>query len=589
MYQYRKDYPRPQLSRKIWTNLNGEWEFLFDDSDIGERSYYLNPFQDAATILVPYSYETKMSGIGDESYHPHIWYRRLFQHSVSAGKRTILHFEGSDYLTKVWINGSLIGCHSGGYERFSFDITKALIDGDNIITVKVSDSFDESIPRGKQRWRKESFGCWYVQTTGIWKTVWLEEVPDVSIRSVKMTPDVAGFSLALEVDISNLPYYDGSEKPVYSLKAEVSFGSIYVNQVTIPVTSPHIVTNIDVYSTNVHEFGIRTWAPEHPDLYDITFTLIHEGIATDVVDSYFGMRMIEIKDGQILLNGFPLYQRLILDQGYWKDSHLTPPSEDELIKDLDMAKQLGYNGVRKHQKTEDERFLYWADVKGMIIWGEMPSAYRFHDDAIQNFTEEWTAIVRQNYNHPSIITWTPFNESWGILTVKENRQQQHFTECIYHLTKSLDSMRPVIVNDGWEHTVSDILTLHDYQADGLKLLDRYRNAKDEITSNSIYANGDKSAFADGYSYQGQPIIISEFGGIALNNEQAGWGYGDRVQGEEAFLERFESITHAIQSLPYVCGFCYTQLTDVQQEINGLLDMDRNFKVNPERIREINIK
>ena len=248
---------------------------------------------------------------------------------------------------------------------------------------------------------------------------------------------------------------------------------------------------------------------------------------------------------------------------------------------------LGYNGVRKHQKIEDERFLYWCDVKGLYVWSEMAAAYTFSDFAVETFAKQWMEIVLQNYNHPSIITWTPFNESWGIPNIKNNRSQQHFTEAIYHLTKCFDPNRPIVINDGWEHTISDIITLHDYEAEGELLFKRYFEFKDEILSGKVFHNLEKAAIADNYSYQGQPIIISEFGGIALDNDQNGWGYGNKVSNESAFLERFDSITTAIKQLPFVCGYCYTQVTDVQQEINGLMDIDRNFKVNSEEIKKIN--
>ncbi len=247
----------------------------------------------------------------------------------------------------------------------------------------------------------------------------------------------------------------------------------------------------------------------------------------------------------MLLNNASLYQKLILDQGYWKDSHLTPPSEEALIEDIDKIKALGYNGLRKHQKVEDERFLYWCDVKGMLVWGEAPSAFQYSDYAVTEFITEWLEIVKQNYNHPCIITWTPVNESWGVTEIQTKREQQYFTEGIYHMTKSIDKMRPVIVNDGWQHTISDIITLHDYVAEGSVFAERYAD-KDRIVNNEIAFNQKMLAMADGYKYAGQPIIISEFGGIAFNNDDSGWGYGGKVEGKEAFIARFDSIVTAVK-------------------------------------------
>ena len=585
---YKKDYPRPQFVRENWENLNGTWDFGFDDDHVGEKEKWYVNFGGDKKIQVPFTYETKLSGIQDETRHDYIWYRRNIQ---VDGKRLekenyVLHFEGCDFITKVWVNGELAGSHRGGYSRFSFDITNLLKDGENELVVKAEDSFDMQQPRGKQRWIDENFGCWYVQTTGIWKTVWSEYVPKVNLASVKMTPVLEQHCLELEYEV-NAPESCFGEN--LAVAATIRFDGMLVNKIVTTVMAGHVETKADVFVRNDHgfEWGVRTWSPEQPDLYDIEFELIKDGETVDQAGSYFAMRDIRIDGLNILLNGRPLYQRLILDQGYWKDSHLTPPSEEALIEDIDKIHALGYNGLRKHQKTEDERFLYWCDVKGMLVWSEVASAYQYTDYAVAEFTREWMEIVKQNYNHPCIITWTPFNESWGISAVETRRDQQHFTEAIYHLTKSVDPYRPVIVNDGWEHTVSDIITLHDYEEVGEVLRKRYIEYKDQIMTTEVYHSNHKSAMANGFEYKGQPVIISEFGGIAFNNDDSGWGYGNKVDTKEDFIQRFDEITTAVKELPYVSGFCYTQVSDVQQEINGLMDIDRNFKVEPEVIKEIN--
>lgn len=585
---YKKDYPRPQFVRENWENLNGTWDFGFDDDHVGEKEKWYVNFGGDKKIQVPFTYETKLSGIQDETRHDYIWYRRNIQ---VDGKRLekenyVLHFEGCDFITKVWVNGELAGSHRGGYSRFSFDITNLLKDGENELVVKAEDSFDMQQPRGKQRWIDENFGCWYVQTTGIWKTVWSEYVPKVNLASVKMTPVLEQHCLELEYEV-NAPESCFGEN--LAVAATIRFDGMLVNKIVTTVMAGHVETKADVFVRNDHgfEWGVRTWSPEQPDLYDIEFELIKDGETVDQAGSYFAMRDIRIDGPNILLNGRPLYQRLILDQGYWKDSHLTPPSEEALIEDIDKIHALGYNGLRKHQKTEDERFLYWCDVKGMLVWSEVASAYQYTDYAVAEFTREWMEIVKQNYNHPCIITWTPFNESWGISAVETRRDQQHFTEAIYHLTKSMDPYRPVIVNDGWEHTVSDIITLHDYEEVGEVLRKRYIEYKDQIMTTEVYHSNHKSAMANGFEYKGQPVIISEFGGIAFNNDDSGWGYGNKVDTKEDFIQRFDEITTAVKELPYVSGFCYTQVSDVQQEINGLMDIDRNFKVEPEVIKEIN--
>lgn len=328
------------------------------------------------------------------------------------------------------------------------------------------------------------------------------------------------------------------------------------------------------------------WSPQHPNLYDVEFVLTLDGQVVDRVFSYFGMRKISIENGRVLLNNVPIYQRLILDQGYWTDSHLTPPSEEALIEDIDSMLAMGYNGVRKHMKIEDARFLYWCDVKGLLVWSEMAATFEFQDQAVEAFTKEWLEIVRQQYNHPSIITWVPFNESWGISSILRDPRQQKFTEGIYHLTKAIDPYRPVITNDGWEHTVSDILTLHDYVENGDGFMKRYSNLEAVLTCETT-CNQWKFAFAEGYKYRGQPIMITEFGGIAFRSDK-GWGYGRQVSTEEEFLSRFEGLTMAIKSVDSIVGYCYTQLTDVQQEINGILNEDRTPKFPLEKIKQINM-
>lgn len=580
MKSYVKNYPRPQFYRAGYQLLDGIWDFAFDDQNAGEKAGFQHGFDKQHDIVVPFSYETKLSGIGDETRHDVVWYHKTVQLDANwCEKNTVLHFEGSDYVTKVWVNGQFVGTHQGGYARFSFDITNQLVVGDNQISVKVEDSFDTQQPRGKQRWKDENFGCWYVQTTGIWKSVWIEQVNPVHLQQVKMTPSIQDHSVIVEGSV--VGNTDNT-----SVTIDITFGDIAINQVTLPVKMGTFYAKINVLSDTA-QWGVHLWSPQNPALYDISFALTQDGAVLDQVASYFGMREIRIKDHHILLNNIPLYQRLILDQGYWEDSHLTPPSEEALIEDIDKIFALGYNGLRKHQKIEDERFLYWCDVKGMLVWSEMAATYSYSDKAVEAFTKEWMEIVRQNYNHPAIITWTPINESWGVPQVEVDYKQQQFTEMVYHLTKSMDDMRPVIVNDGWEHTISDIITLHDYQPDGDVFYDYYKD-KDKILSNELYHNRFKCAFANGYSYKGQPVLISEFGGIAFNNDDSGWGYGDKVQTKEDFVARFDSITNGIKKLPYVCGYCYTQVTDVQQEINGLMYIDRSFKIDPQIIKDINL-
>ncbi|ANY70926.1 glycoside hydrolase family 2 [Paenibacillus sp. BIHB 4019] len=580
---YRKEYPRPQFVREHWQNLNGEWDFCFDDENIGEQAQWFKTFPGELKIQVPFVYETPASGIEESSFHSTVWYRRSFTIPAEfRSKRIMIHFQAVDYTAKVWVNGQHVGRHEGGYSAFSFDITPYLRsdDSDNVIVVKVEDSNDCSQPRGKQRWREQNFGCWYVQTTGIWQTVWLEYVEQQHLKTVKITPDLDTNSVRFDYSVD-----DSASSGDLHLITRITMDGELIKETSLAIDRSYLSASVELISDK-REWRVETWSPDRPNLYEVEFILRNSQSVVDRVSSYFGLRKVSIQKGKVLLNNTPIYQRLILDQGYWPESHLTPPSVEAIIEDIDQVLAMGYNGVRKHQKIEDPRFLYWCDVKGLLVWSEMASTYEFNDQAVEKFTKEWLDIVQQQYNHPSIVTWVPFNESWGIANVFVDRKQQQFTEAIYYLTKSIDPHRPVIVNDGWEHTISDIITLHDYEESGEKFLKRY-TSKDAITSNEISHMNWKYAMAEGYAYKGQPIIISEFGGIAFKTE-AGWGYGNQVDTEEAFLERFNKITQAIKATDYICGYCYTQVTDVQQEVNGLLTEDRKPKVALDQIRAINL-
>lgn len=580
---YIKDYPRPQFVRGDWMSLNGVWDFRFDDHNTGEQERWQETFAETHKINVPFTYETRLSGIGIEEFHPYVWYnKKVHIPKEAGGKRVILHFQAVDHVAKVWINGQMAGSHQGGYAAFSFDITPYLVFGaDNQITVKAEDSDSCTQPRGKQRWTKDNFECFYVQTTGIWQTVWLEYVEEQRLETVKITPDVDRSIVRFDYQVEGV-----ETSGDLRLEAIVTLKGKPVKRVSLVIDRPCLTVEVDLIHEANGPWKKSLWSPQHPNLYDVEFVLTLDGQVVDRVFSYFGMRKISIENGRVLLNNVPIYQRMILDQGYWTDSHLTPPSEEALIEDIDSMLAMGYNGVRKHMKIEDARFLYWCDVKGLLVWSEMAATFEFHDQAVEAFTKEWLEIVRQQYNHPSIITWVPFNESWGISSILRDPRQQKFTEGIYHLTKAIDPYRPVITNDGWEHTVSDILTLHDYVENGDGFMKRYSNLEAVLTCETT-CNQWKFAFAEGYEYRGQPIMITEYGGIAFRSDK-GWGYGRQVSTEEEFLSRFEGLTMAIKSVDSIVGYCYTQLTDVQQEINGILNEDRTPKFPLEKIKQINM-
>ncbi len=580
---YIKDYPRPQFVRREWQNLNGEWNFIFDDNDEGETKKYFKEFPIDKKIIVPFTYETKLSGIEDESVHYIVWYNKKINISKEQlqNNKVILNFEGSDYKTKVWINGKYIGENIGAYSRFSFDIEKYVIEGENDITIKVEDSLSKDQPRGKQRYKKESWKCWYIQTTGIWKTVWLEWVSKKYLKAVKITPKTDKVQLEIETNLSE----QDIEQQKYYIETEISFNGQILNNIKEILNNNYEKIKMNIVKEGINH-DIQKWSVNSPNLYDITYKLYCEDKVIDTAYSYFGIREIAIKENKIFLNDEELYLKLILDQGYWKESHLTPPSEDSLTKDIESVLAFGYNGIRKHQKVEDERFLYWCDVKGVLVWSEMANCYNFDDNSLQNFTNEWIKVVKQNYNHPSIITWVPINESWGIPEVSICEKEQNFATTLYYLTKSIDDTRPVISNDGWEHTISDIITIHDYKQDNELLYQEYSDKEMKVLNNLEEYNGKHRLFASGYKYEGQPVIMSEYGGIAINSEE-GWGYGKQVKDEKELIERFSKLTKTIKNISYISGYCYTQLTDVQQEINGLMNTERNYKIEPNIIRNIN--
>ena len=582
---YIKDYPRPQFVRKDWKSLNGEWNFVFDDNDEGETKKYFKEFPMDKKIIVPFTYETKLSGIEDESVHYIVRYNKKINISKEQlqNNKVILNFEGSDYKTKVWINGKYIGENIGAYSRFSFDIEKYIMEGKNDITIKVEDSLSKDQPRGKQRYKKESWKCWYIQTTGIWKTVWLEWVSKKYIKAVKITPKTDKVQLEIETNLSE----QNIEQQKYYIETEISFNGQIINNIKEILNNNYEKIKMNIVKEGINH-DIQKWSVNSPNLYDITYKLYCEDKVIDTAYSYFGIREIAIKENKIFLNDEELYLKLILDQGYWKESHLTPPSEDSLTKDIESVLAFGYNGIRKHQKVEDERFLYWCDVKGILVWGEMANCYNFDDNSLQNFTNEWIKVVKQNYNHPSIITWVPINESWGIPEVSICEKEQNFATSLYYLTKAIDNTRPVISNDGWEHTISDIITIHDYKQDDKLLYQEYTDKDMKVLNNLEEYNGKHRLFANGYKYKGQPVIMSEYGGIAIDSEE-GWGYGKQVKDEKELIERFTKLTNAIKNIPYISGYCYTQLTDVQQEINGLMDAERNYKIESNIIRDINNK
>lgn len=575
----RDEYPRPQFVREQWMSLNGEWEFEYDDKAIGERDAWYEKHNFSQKIQVPFCYQSELSGIGDTSFHDVVWYRRSFAVSSKyEGKRLLLHFGAVDYDSKVWVNGKLVAMHEGGHTPFHADITDVLIPGDNAIVVKAVDySKDVTLPRGKQYWGEESTGIFYTRTTGIWQSVWLEPVSEVHLNRIRLTPNIDRNEITVQSFIHGVS--SGSN---IQLQATITFEGEFISEDIYRITRDTETRSIAIQDFNDHSFG-RWWSPEKPNLYDLQLKLIVDGKEVDKVDTYFGMRKVSIVDGALMLNNRPYYMKLVLDQGYFPTGLLTAPSDEDLRKDVEYTKEMGFNGARKHQKIEDPRYLYWADKLGLLVWGEMANSYHFTEEYAGKMTREWLQAVERDYNHPCVVVWVPLNESWGVTNILVDPQQQQHALALYHMTKSLDNTRPVISNDGWEHMKTDLVTIHDYEWRRELLKERYSTAESAL--NARPAN--RWILVPGVEYEGQPILMTEFGGISFKkSDWEGWGYSG-ANSDEDFLKRLADVVHPMIESPLIQGFCYTQLTDVEQEINGLLTYDRQPKVPLSEIRLIN--
>lgn len=586
----RQEYPRPQLKRNNWLNLNGTWQFAFDDQNAGVKEAW-HTKKDVFTkeINVPFAYQTKLSGIEDPSFHDHVWYRReLMVPEDWKGQQVILHFGAVDYRAWVYVNEQLVGFHEGGNVSFSFDVTHCLNWGTESIIVRVEDpSTDETIPRGKQYWIEKSDSIWYTRTTGIWQTVWMEAVNPVHFSKVKFTPDVDHGDVHLELEVEG-------EIVGKQVEVEISFKGELVVKDVIHLLDQNSQRSINlfgnkIFRTHFHHDG-WCWTPENPNLFDITLTITENRTVLDEIEGYFGMRKVHTEDGMVYLNNKPYYQKLVLDQGYWPEGLLTAPSDEALKLDIELAKEMGFNGCRKHQKVEDPRFLYWADQLGFLVWGECAASPSFNDKAVARLTREWIEIIERDYNHPSIVAWVPLNESWGIPNVRSDKQQQNHSLAMYHLVKSLDSTRLVISNDGWELTVSDICAIHNYSHGNDEEKEKYEQYKQSISTKEQLLQAQpakRKIYANGFVHQGEPILLTEFGGIGFKvGEDAGWGYTS-VSGADEFVADYKRIMEAVYASKALHGYCYTQLTDVEQEINGLLTYDRKPKCELKEIRNIN--
>lgn len=588
--QLETGYPRPQFQRPNWLNLNGTWKFAYDDEGRWAKPADVPAWPQQ--IEVPFAPESKRSGIGDTGFHPNCWYEREFDFSSyllpnpqsPIPTRFILHFGAVDYHARVWVNGQFVGEHIGGHTSFSFDVTAVLNPfGPQRITVWAEDDPHElAKPRGKQDWQLEPHSIWYARTSGIWQTVWLEVVSETYLEKITWTPHFERWEIGFEA------FTAGSLQDDLQLRVRLTVDNQLLVSDIYEVLNGEIHRRIALSDPGIDDYrNALLWSPEKPTLIDAQVQLWHKGQLLDEVKSYTAMRTVSIHRDRFMLNGHPYYLRLVLDQGYWEDTLMTPPSDEALRLDIELTKQMGFNGVRKHQKIEDPRFLYWADVMGLLVWEEMPSAYRFTPKAVERITREWTEAIDRDSSHPCIVAWVPFNESWGVPNLTETPAHRHYVQALYYLTKTLDSTRPVIGNDGWESATTDILAIHDYDNNPHTLACRYGT---DVKLHDLLQHqrpGGRILTLDGYPHQGQPIMLTEFGGIAYTPPEAAiaekaWGYvrsGDTLE----LQQRYSNLLAAVNKVEMFAGFCYTQLTDTFQEANGLLYVDRTPKFPIEAI------
>lgn len=578
-------YPQAQLRRSDWTDLRGLWDFAFDDEDRGIQEDWLRCAEAFnRKILVPFPPESAASGIQERGYHPVVWYRRGFNVPV-AGRtpRLQLNFGAVDYEAQVWVNGHFVGRHEGGHTPFSFDIAACLSpDLEQFIVVRVHDDpLDLTQPRGKQYWGPEPANIWYHRTTGIWQPVWLEPLGEASVEWVRWTTNPERFAVQMRLRVGGRTVRSKAVRLRLSLRGQPLIEDIYA-------LDGAILEREVVLPRCLHSADAVCWAPHHPHLIDASIELLEaDESVLDKVESYFGLRRIEVVDGRLLLNGVPLFLRLILAQNYWPQSHLAPPSDEAIRREVELVKELGFNGVRIHQKIEDPRFLYWCDRLGVLVWGEAANAYQFDELAAERLCREWAAAVRRDYNHPCIITWVPLNESWGVPDLEHDPAQRAYVKALYYITKTLDPTRPAIGNDGWQNAVGDIFGVHDYTTDPSKLTERYGSSEALRRTFEAIRPAYSRLLVDGQTFEQQPVIVSEFGGLSIKSSlgESWYGYGTTNDAQE-LLVLYRSLIDALLDSTGIAGFCYTQLTDTEQETNGLLTAAREPKLDISAVRAI---
>ena len=558
----RAEHPRPQWMRESWINLNGEWQFEIDNARSGEeRGLHREGASLSQVITVPFCPESRLSGLAHTDFMRGVWYKRTITLPKHNGV-TRLHFGAVDYAAKVFVNGMAVGTHKGGYSPFWVDVSEALRDGENEITVFAQDdTTDPLIPSGKQSTSFASQGCFYTRTTGIWQTVWLEQLPPVFVESVSYTTNIYDGSVTVEVALHG----EGA------FSCDILFDGRPMGHYEVGYATERLTFTVPLAEVHLWELG-------QGFLYDTVFRF-----GEDTVYGYFGLREVRLDGKRFLLNGRPVFQRLILDQGFYPDGIYTAPSDEALSEDIRLSMALGFNGARLHEKVFEERYLYHADRMGYMVWGEYPDWGLDHSrsDSIYPILPEWTAVVMRDRNHPSVIGWCPRNETWDQGYRKQNDDA---VAMLYEVTKQLDPTRPCIDASGNFHVNTDIFDVHDYDQDPETVKKRY----DRLATEGVL----EDRFAERQTYRGEAVMVSEYGGIrfaaGVNDKtlRSSWGYGDDVADTEDFIRRFRGLTDALLDNPALCGFCYTQLTDVEQEQNGLYTYERKPKFDAAVLRAI---
>ncbi|BEP13308.1 glycoside hydrolase family 2 TIM barrel-domain containing protein [Acidothermaceae bacterium B102] len=597
-------YPRPQLCRPGWRSLDGVWAFAYDDADAGHREGWFRPAaadRFDRVIVVPFPPESPASGIADRGPHPTVWYRRelsgddLAVPADLSESRLLVHFGAVDYRADVWVDGQHVAHHVGGQAPFDVDITDALESFEDdaakthVLVVRAQDDpHDVSQPRGKQTWLSAPDKVWYERTTGIWQSVWLEHVPGAWIADLwwQADPDT-GISATIEV--AGLPPAD----PLISLA--LSLAGRPLGQVTAALHGRRLTVRVPVAALdNGVDREDLIWSPERPVLLDATVSLhgAGPGAPLDEVTSYLGVRSAGVGGSRFLLNGRPYFLRGVLNQGYRAATLLANQGTHELRREVELAKAMGFNTMRLHQKAEDPRLLFWADRLGLLLWAETGAAYEFTSTAIEQLTAEWVALVRRDRSHPSVVAWVPINESWGLPQLRTDPAQRSFAAGIADLTRALDPGRPVMSNEGWEHVDSDILGVHDYTSDPAELRERYGDAA--TVRRSLEHPGDAAAGRvvaltaaqlAKFDAGNAPFMVSEFGGLSLRPASDAFAYTE-VSSDSDLAALLQDMFVALRSSPAVAGLCYTQLFDTAQETNGLLDERGEPKLPIETVRYI---